>query len=77
MATLRAVRFADADVAAWGERLSGGIARGMQLDKRMLQVVLCTLTSVGEKHDGTNKDDPKLEEFAQVARDVAKAKACR
>ena len=39
-----------------------------------IQVVQCSLTSVGEKHDGTNKDDPKLEEFAQVARGVAKAK---
>jgi lysophospholipase L1-like esterase len=39
-----------------------------------VQVVQCTLTSVGEKHDGTNKDDPRLEEFAQVERDVAKAK---
>jgi lysophospholipase L1-like esterase len=39
-----------------------------------IQVVQCTLTSVGEKHDGTNKDDPKLDEFAQVEREVAKAK---
>src|SRR5690349_25165763 len=47
MATLRAVRFTDADVAAWGARLSGGIARGMQLDPQMLQVVLCTLLAGG------------------------------
>jgi isoamyl acetate esterase len=39
-----------------------------------VQVVQCTLTSVGEKYDGTNKDDPKLDEFAQVEREVAKAK---
>jgi len=39
-----------------------------------IQVVQCSLTSVGEKHDGTNKDDPKLDEFAQVAREVAAAK---
>jgi len=39
-----------------------------------IQVVQCTLTSVGEKHDGTNKDDSKLDEFAQVEREVAKAK---
>jgi lysophospholipase L1-like esterase len=45
-----------------------------RLKKANIQVVQCTLTSVGEKHDGTNKDDPKLEAFAQVARDVAKAK---
>jgi lysophospholipase L1-like esterase len=39
-----------------------------------IQVVQCSLTSVGEKHDGTNRDDEKLEQFAQIARDVAKAK---
>lgn len=45
-----------------------------KLKKAGIQVVQCSLTSVGEKHDGTNKDDPKLEEFAEVARQVAKAK---
>lgn len=44
------------------------------LQKANIQVIQCTLTSVGEKHDGTNKDDPKLEEFATVERLVAKAK---
>jgi lysophospholipase L1-like esterase len=44
-----------------------------RLQKANVQVVQCTLTSVGEKHDGTNKDDPKLEEFAQIEREVAKA----
>ncbi len=39
-----------------------------------IQVVQCTLTSVGEKHDGTNKDDPALEAFAEIARGVAKTK---
>jgi MoxR-like ATPase len=47
MATLRAVRFSDSGVAAWGERLASGIARGMQLDNDMLQVVLCTLLAGG------------------------------
>jgi MoxR-like ATPase len=47
MATLRAVRFSDAGIAAWGERLAEGIARGMQLDKEMLQVALCTLLAGG------------------------------
>jgi MoxR-like ATPase len=47
MATLRAVRFSDTGVAAWGEHLAGGIARGMQLDKEMLQVVLCTVLAGG------------------------------
>ena len=45
-----------------------------QLRKANIQVIQCTLTSVGEKHDGTNRDDPKLEEFAKIEREVAKAK---
>jgi lysophospholipase L1-like esterase len=45
-----------------------------KLQKADIRVIQCTLTSVGEKHDGTNKDDPKLEEFAEVERDVARAK---
>jgi len=43
-----------------------------RLHKANIQVIQCSLTSVGEKHDRTNKDDVKLEAFAQVARDVAK-----
>src|SRR4029079_17147352 len=45
-----------------------------RLQKEGIQVVQCSLTSVGEKHDGTNKDDPNLDEFAQAEREVAKAK---
>jgi lysophospholipase L1-like esterase len=45
-----------------------------KLQSAGVQVVQCSLTSVGEKYDGTNKDDPKLDEFAQVERDVAKEK---
>jgi lysophospholipase L1-like esterase len=45
-----------------------------RLQKAHVQVVQCTLTSVGEKHDGSNKDDPKLEEFAAIERQVARAK---
>ena len=45
-----------------------------RLEKEKIQVVQCTLTSVGEKHDGTNKDDPKLDEFAEVQREIIKAK---
>lgn len=45
-----------------------------KLQKAGIQVVQCSLTSVGEKHDGTNKDDPKLDEFAAVQRKVAIAK---
>jgi MoxR-like ATPase len=47
MGTLRAVRLSDTGVAAWGEHLARGIARGMQLDEQMLQVVLCTLLAGG------------------------------
>jgi len=45
-----------------------------KLHKADIQVVQCTLTSVGEKHNGTNKDDPKLDEFAEVEREVARTK---
>ena len=45
-----------------------------RLQKEKIQVVQCSLTSVGEKHDGTNKDDAKLEEFAEIQRQVARAK---
>jgi lysophospholipase L1-like esterase len=45
-----------------------------RLQKEKIQVIQCSLTSVGEKHDGTNKDDAKLEEFAEIARQVARAK---
>lgn len=45
-----------------------------KLQKEKIQVVQCTLTSVGEKHDGTNKDDPNLEKFAEIERQVATAK---
>jgi MoxR-like ATPase len=47
MATLRTERLSDAGVAAWGERLADGIARGMQLDPKMLDVVICTLLAGG------------------------------
>lgn len=45
-----------------------------RLQKEKIQVIQCTLTSVGEKHDGTNKDDPKLDEFAEIQRQIIKAK---
>jgi MoxR-like ATPase len=47
MATLRTVRLSDTGVAAWGEDLARDIARGMQLDGAMLEVVLCTLLAGG------------------------------
>jgi len=45
-----------------------------RIQKEKIQVVQCTLTSVGEKHDGTNKDDPKLDQFAEIQREIIKAK---
>jgi lysophospholipase L1-like esterase len=45
-----------------------------RLQREKIQVIQCTLTSVGEKHDGTNRDDAKLEDFAVVEREVARAK---
>src|SRR5262249_7631343 len=36
------------------------------------QLVLCWLTSLGEKHDGTNRIDAKLDALADVARAVAR-----
>jgi lysophospholipase L1-like esterase len=45
-----------------------------RLHKAKIRVVQCTCTSVGEKHDGTNPNDAKLETFAEVAREVAKRK---
>jgi len=47
MATLRPLRFSESGVDAWGDGLAAGIARGMQLDEGMLQVVLCTLLAGG------------------------------
>jgi lysophospholipase L1-like esterase len=43
-----------------------------RLQKGGARVVLCSLTSLGEKNDGTNKIDKKLDELAEVARTVAR-----
>jgi len=45
-----------------------------KFQKAGIQVVQCSLTSVGEKHDGTNPHDKNLEEFAETARLIAKEK---
>jgi lysophospholipase L1-like esterase len=45
-----------------------------RLRKAQIHVVQCTCTSVGEKHDGANPADEKLEAFAEAAREVAKRK---
>jgi len=42
-----------------------------RLRKEKIQVIQCTCTSVGEKHDGTNPADKNLEVFAKIAREVA------
>src|ERR1700755_412954 len=67
MATLRTERLSDADVAAWGERLADGIARGMQLDPRMLDLFICPLLAGGhlmlESRPGVGK--------TQLARSLA------
>jgi lysophospholipase L1-like esterase len=43
-----------------------------KLQKGGARVVLCSLTSLGEKHDGTNRIDKRLDELAEVARTVAR-----
>lgn len=45
-----------------------------RLQKANIQVIQCSLTTVSERHDGKHQFDPQHEVFAQVARDVAKAK---
>jgi lysophospholipase L1-like esterase len=36
------------------------------------RVILCTPTVIGEKHDGTNRDDQKLDQYSDISRKVAK-----
>ena len=36
------------------------------------RVILCTPTVIGEKSDGTNSDDQRLDEYADISRKVAK-----
>ena len=36
------------------------------------RVILCTPTVIGEKHDGTNPDDQRLDEYSDISRKVAK-----
>jgi lysophospholipase L1-like esterase len=43
-----------------------------RLRKADAQIVLCSLTSLGEKHDGSNRIDKRLDELAEVARTVAR-----
>jgi lysophospholipase L1-like esterase len=43
-----------------------------RLQKGGARVILCSLTSLGEKHDGSNPIDKKLDDLAEVARTVAR-----
>src|SRR5262249_24976888 len=43
-----------------------------RLRKGGARVVLCSLTSLGEKSDGSNRLDQRLDELAEVARTVAR-----
>jgi lysophospholipase L1-like esterase len=45
-----------------------------RLQKAGVRVVVCSCTSLGEKHDGSNRIDKNLDEFADVARQVARDK---
>jgi lysophospholipase L1-like esterase len=38
------------------------------------RVILCTPTVIGEKADGSNRHDPRLDEYAAISRKVAKEK---
>jgi len=40
------------------------------------KVVLATPTTIGEKPDGSNPHDKRLDEYSQITRDVAKARGC-
>src|SRR5262249_36493343 len=44
------------------------------LQKGGARVVVCSCTSLGEKRDGSNRIDKNLDELAEVARDVARAR---
>jgi lysophospholipase L1-like esterase len=43
-----------------------------RLQKANVLLVVCSCTSLGEKHDGTNSIDGRLDELAEVARTVAR-----
>lgn len=43
-----------------------------QITATKAQVLLCTPTVIGEKHDGSNSDDEKLEQYSNIVRKVAK-----
>lgn len=53
------------------EYKAGLISLVKQMNKRGIRVILCTPTTVGEKTDGTNPLDSKLDEYAAIVRTVA------
>lgn len=55
------------------EYKAGLISLVKQMNKRGIRVILCTPTTVGEKTDGTNPLDSKLDEYAAIVRTVAQS----
>ncbi len=43
-----------------------------KITKSGAQVILCTPSVIGELPDGTNKNDPRLDEYSEVSRNIAK-----
>jgi lysophospholipase L1-like esterase len=43
-----------------------------KITKAGARVILCTPTVIGEKHDGSNRNDKKLDEYADISRRLAK-----
>jgi lysophospholipase L1-like esterase len=63
----------DANAGHTPEKFKAGLEELIsRLRKGGSKVVLCSLTSLGEKHDGSNRIDKKLDALAEVARTVAK-----
>ena len=50
---------------------AGLVSMIQQINDVGARVILCTPTVIGEKHDGSNRMDEMLEQFAGISRDVA------
>lgn len=48
-----------------------------RLQREKIQVIQCTLTSVGERHDGTNKDEPTTRSNLDCQKAYASASAAK
>src|SRR5262245_19874998 len=58
-----------------GEQFKTGLEELIErLQKANVRVVVCSCSSLGEKHDGSNRIDRNLDDFAEVARQVAREK---